>query len=158
MKHNLLLLIAMITAVCLPEEAQGTQYLTINYKSSKAPAVIALVNEPVITFLGDTLIVNETATGTVYEIPLAEIEDIPMNTSSTDINDPCLASRGKIVAGHINMDGLAPEATVSIYSISGVLAGTYKADAKGQLDIDIYSLKSGIYIIKTPLGSIKVKR
>lgn len=158
MKHRILLTLALLMAVWAGVKADDVKYLVINYKSAQQPLVIALADEPVLTFSDNNLVVTEQKSGTVYTVALDEITSAPLVDAATGISAVRSATGGTIVAGHVVMQGLRPGAPAGVYTLGGSAVVTAKAGADGSLDIDLSGLQPGTYVVKTPAGAFKVAR
>lgn len=160
MKHRILLSLLLLIAATTTTRADDVKYLVIQYKTAAEPLVIALADEPVLTFSGDDMIVTEQKNGatTTYTVPMAEIASAPLVDDPTGIKAIMTDKNVSVTAGNVYLTGMKPGAQAAVYTISGAVVRTAKAGADGVLSMDISSLPQGTYVIKTPVGSLKVRR
>ena len=64
----------------------------------------------------------------------------------------------KVEAGFARLNGFKTGEAVRVYSVSGNLVGTHYVESDGSLVIPIFSLPSGISIIKANQQTIKITR
>ena len=125
--------------------AQAAQYLVLTQAGGEVGR-FALADTPVITFADDNLVVTcGEATLTVsLEGLKSSFEDV-----STAITAPSFT--------HSTFEGLKASDTVNIYTLDGKKIGTVQADDNGQAGVDLSPYGRGIYILRTPRMSIKIR-
>ena len=154
---NLLALVALLLPSSVMADPVKCLVLT---ESNGAVSKIALADAPVLTYSGSDMIVScggQTLTVgldglklTYGEMELTRIDDIAER--------PADAARQQLSFGEAGFEGLQPGALVSVYSIDGKMLSTVKADQDGRASVSLNSLPKGVYILRTPSRSIKVKR
>ena len=129
----------------LTSSAQIVQYLVLTQAGGEVGR-FALADTPVITFADGNLVVTcGEATLTVNMEGLkSSFEDV-----STAITAPSFA--------HSTFEGLKAGDTVTIYTLDGKKIGTAQADGEGRAGVDLSPYGRGIYILRTPRMSIKIK-
>ena len=145
MKFKLLLWLLVSSALTVCAES-----ITIRHKGGNE-TVMELESHPVITFSGENMTVTNDYT--TLMIPIGDIEGYVVNNTSGihQITDgPRYADR------HILYNHMKEGASASVCTIDGKIVSQQKANAAGIIDIDLSSLPKGIYIIKSPMGNIKV--
>ena len=60
--------------------------------------------------------------------------------------------------GQARFEGLSTHATVSIYTIDGKMLSSTRANEEGTVSIDLSTLPQGVYILRTPNQSYKIKK
>ena len=68
------------------------------------------------------------------------------------------ADRLQFSFGEASFEGLTPGALVSVYSINGKMVTKVKADQDGRASVSLMSLPNGVYVLRTPSKSFKVKK
>ncbi len=92
-------------------------------------------------------------------VPLSELDHIKIGTEVSSVQT--LLKEGEIavwptrVTDYVNVTGLAPESTVTIYSVSGALAASATA-SDGTARLDLSGAAAGIYIVNTGDRSVKI--
>ncbi len=117
----------------------------------------ALDKKPVLTFVNDTLVVKSEILN--YSVSINDIEKYDIKDISTDQkrlkNE---AETPDIYNGHVVFNNLAEGCHVYVYDITGKLLYVNAADQSGRIDVNLTFLPHGIYIIKSPVVSIKINR
>ncbi len=114
-----------------------------------------LDTKPVITFEGESLIVqceDASYSAYLYEILYYEYIEIATDIESYQKKEDNLI----IIDGHILYSKFPNGSNVRVYSLDGMMLGSYKIDNGGYVDLNLTSLPKGIFILKTPLTSIKI--
>lgn len=115
----------------------------------------SLSEHPVITYSGMDLVL--TTTHLTVNYPLAELHKFTFGTEATAIETISTLSDGQIRMSEemLILSGFCPSEQVLIYNLKGqkVLNATISSD--GSITIDLQSLATGIYVVKT--GSITHK-
>ena len=123
-------------------------------------AEFALSTQPQISFSNGSM----TATTTEKTITAALSDVVSYTFSeksiSTSISMPTKQRTGKpqvdYSAGHIRLSGLTAETTVSIVTMNGQQIFKGHSSPDGMMDIDLSLYPTGIYMICTPNGNVKV--
>ena len=142
-KFLLWLLVSSSLTVC-------AESITIRQKGGNE-TVMELESHPVITFSGENMTVTNDYT--TLMIPIDDIEGYVVNNTS-GIHQ--ITDGPRYVGRHILYNHMKEGASASVYTIDGKIVSQQKANTTGIIDIDLSSLPKGIYIIKSPMGNIKV--
>ena len=160
MKKKLVSLLALI-ALLLPltAMAENVQCLVLT-ESSGAVSKFALTDAPVVTYSGSDMVVTcgdqtltvglEGLTLTYDEMEVTGIDVVKDSTADPD--------RLQFSFGEADFEGLQSGALVSVYSIDGKMITRVKADNEGRANISLSNLPSGVYILRTPSKSFKIKK
>ena len=160
MKKKLVNLLALI-ALLLPltAMAENVQCLVLT-ESSGAVSKFALTDAPVVTYSGSDMVVTcgdqtltvglEGLTLTYDEMEVTGIDVVKDSTADPD--------RLQFSFGEACFEGLQSGALVSVYSIDGKMITRVKADGDGRASISLSSLPLGVYILRTPSKSFKIKK
>ena len=157
MKKKLVSLLALV-ALLLPltAMAENVQCLVLT-ESSGAVSKFALTD---VTYSGSDMVVTcgdqtltvglEGLTLTYDEMEVTGIDVVKDSTADPD--------RLQFAFGEANFEGLQSGALVSVYSIDGKMITRVKADNEGRANISLSNLPSGVYILRTPSKSFKIKK
>ena len=74
------------------------------------------------------------------------------------ISNELLTEQPYFIDGELNLTSLPPFSDVKVYSISGTVVATYRADANGALHVSLKNLPTGCYIIAAKNNKYKVVR
>jgi hypothetical protein len=74
------------------------------------------------------------------------------------ISNELLTEQPYFIDGELNLTSLPPFSDVKVYSISGTVVATYRADANGALHVSLKNLPTGCYIIAAKNNKFKVVR
>ncbi len=117
----------------------------------------ALNESPKVTYQGDNLVV-ESSTGefttAMSGISTFTFELVPVGISEMD-NAP---QKPVLTPGKASFEGLKAGATISIYTTDGKMLSSVKADGEGFATVDLGTLPQGVYILRTPNQSYKIKK
>ena len=147
-----LLLAAMLV---MPFTAKAQQYLVLT-QSDGSTAEFALADNPVITLEDGNLVVTcgERQISTSLEGTSYAFSD-----TSTDIREVQNDSQpqSEIAFGQVAFSGLKAGNRIVVYTIDGRQMTSVAASADGRATIDLSALPRGIYVVKAPGKTIKVK-
>ena len=153
---NLLALVALLLP--LSAMAESVQCLVLT-ESNGAVSKFALTDAPVVTYSGSDMVVScgdqtmtvglEGLTLTFGEMETTRIETVKDGVTESD--------RLQFSFGEASFEGLQPGALVSVYSIDGKMQTKVKADQDGRASVSLMSLPKGVYILRTPTKSYKIK-
>ena len=153
---NLLVLMALL----LPTSAWAdTVKCLVLTEADGTVNKFALADAPVVTFSdGDMVVACGSQTLTVG---LAGLELTYGEMETTRINE-VVEKSGETVRplfsfGEARFEGLQPGANVRVYSIDGKCIDTVKADGDGRVSVSLGHLPQGVYILRTPSRSFKIK-
>lgn len=168
MKNVSFIFAAILAGLLLPslshaktcESGDETHYLVVSL-SDASESRFALADAPVLTFDATTLVV--TAGGTEVSFDLNNVTDyhFEKNEVSTSIHNPTTDDgsevRPSINAGEVAFSGLKEGTSVTVYSIDGQVVTRVQAGTNGKVIIDLRNLSNGVYILRTPTKSFKIK-
>ena len=153
---NLLALVAFLLP--LSAMAESVQCLVLT-ESNGAVSKFALTDAPVVTYSGSDMVVScgdqtmtvglEGLTLTFGEMETTRIETVKDGVTESD--------RLQFSFGEASFEGLQPGALVSVYSIDGKMQTKVKADQDGRASVSLMGLPKGVYILRTPTKSFKIK-
>ena len=136
--------------------AETAQYLVLT-KNNTEVAKFALNDKPVITFSEGNLIVTcggEEVLSTGMEGLKSSFEDVSTGIQEVRIEDP---KRPKISFGEALFEGLKPGDRITVYTLDGKAVDYTTASEDGRAKLDVGRLGKGVFILRTPSQSIKVK-
>lgn len=168
MKQVSLFLAAFLTGLLLPSLSHGktcqsgdeTHYLVVTL-SDASESRFALADTPLLTFDAATLVV--TAGGTEVSFDLNNVTDYHFEKKEviTGINKPATDNgdevRPSINAGEVALSGLKEGTPVTVYAIDGQIVTRVQAGTDGKAIVDLRNLSNGVYILRTPTKSFKIK-
>lgn len=118
----------------------------------------ALTAEPVITYSGSDLVV--TCDGQTLTTSLADIQSCTFDNEAAAIQ-PIQAQEQEVRPtfnfGQVSFSGLRAAATVVLYTLDGRTVSSQQADSQGHVTVDLTSHPKGVYILRTPNKSFKIK-
>lgn len=153
---RLLLCLLLPLMPCLTSLAQTTEVLKLWTKAGKE-IIFRLDNHPKITFKNDLLQV-QTAQETIsfqleslrkYTVEMADVSSIASVKTT-----PELAYSN----GVLTLSRLSANAAIEIFSVDGKLVAKVFADADGNATADFAAEAHGIYIVKTPDVTFRIKK
>ena len=117
------------------------------------------VDEPVLTFEGDNLVITCLDDAVIYSMSdldrmyFDEVSDVP-----SGINEVQNTELVRFAGDGVELSGFAASTTVTIYNLQGQLMGTYSTDEWGSLNISLADREQGFYIIKANKSTLKIKK
>ena len=160
MKKKVVNLLALV-ALLLPLSAMAdTVECLVLTESNGTVSKFALAEAPVVTYSGSDLVVScsgQTMTVGLEGLKLSfgEMETTRIETVKDGVKD---ADRLQFSFGEASFEGLTPGALVSVNSIDGKMVTKVKADQDGRASVSLMSLPNGVYVLRTPSKSFKVKK
>ena len=159
MKKKVVNLLALV-ALLLPLSAMAdTVQCLVLTESNGTVSKFALADAPVVTYSGSDMVVScgaqtmtvglEGLTLTFGEMETTRIETVKDGVADAD----CL----QFSFGEASFEGLTPGALVSVYSIDGKMLTKVKADQDGRASVSLMGLPKGVYILRTPTKTFKIK-
>ena len=117
----------------------------------------ALTDTPKVTYEGENLVVS---TGDEqFTTAFSGISQITFEQVSTGISEMVGESQKPVFTpGQARFEGLKNHATVSIYTVDGKMLSSVRANEEGTVSIDLSTLPQGIYVLRTPNQSYKIKK
>lgn len=154
---NLLVLVALLLPLSAMADTVECLVLT---ESNGTVSKFALAEAPVVTYSGSDLVV--TCSGQTLTVGLegltltfGEMEATRIEAVKGGVKD---ADRLQYSFGEASFEGLNPGALVSVYSIDGKMVTKVKADQDGRASVSLMGLPNGVYVLRTPSKSFKVKK
>ncbi len=160
-KRSIISFMALLALLFLPASlraADGNGQLLVLTQADGNVSKFALADNPVITYSGSDIIV--TCGENILQTSMANIQSVTFDKgNSTDIRE----LDGKEVTpsfsfNKASFEGLQTGARVMVFTIDGKMVSTMEADAEGKAQIDMSSLPTGVYILRTPNKSFKIKK
>lgn len=153
---RLLTLMAMLLP--LAAWADTVQCLVLT-EANGTVSKFALKDAPVVTYSGSDLLVScsdqeltvalEGLVWTFGEMEATLIDEV--------IGKQDDAARPQFSFGEARFEGLQPGSMVHVYSLDGKALSTVKADGDGRVSVSLGNLPRGVYILRTPTRSFKIK-
>ena len=162
----------MLTAVFLTAptrlsaETIDVQYLVLTQQDGST-AKFALTDYPVLTFNeANELVVTcqqevltvDIQSLTSYDIITEQEEQKTTAIGSIRMNDDVTPSRPIIAFGEASFSNLKAGQHITVYTIDGKVVKTVTAAQDGTASVQLSTLPKGVYILRSPQGSVKVKR
>lgn len=154
---NLLVLVALLLPLSAMADTVECLVLTEN---NGTVSKFALAEAPVVTYSGSDMVVtcgDQTMTVGLEGLKLTfgEMETTRIETVKDGVKD---ADRLQFSFGEASFEGLTPGALVSVYAIDGKMVTKVKADQDGRASVSLMGLPNGVYVLRTPSKSFKVKK
>lgn len=160
MKKKVVNLLALV-ALLLPLSAMAdTVECLVLTESNGTVSKFALAEAPVVTYSGSDMVVtcgDQTMTVELEGLTLTfgEMETTRIEAVKDGVKD---ADRLQFSFGEASFEGLTPGALVSVNSIDGKMVTKVKADQNRRASVSLMSLPNGVYVLRTPSKSFKVKK
>lgn len=153
---RLLTLMAMLLP--LAAWADTVQCLVLT-EANGTVSKFALTDAPVVTYSGSDMLVScsdqeltvalEGLVWTFGEMETTRIDEV--------IGKQDDAERPQFSFGEARFEGLQPGSMVHVYSLDGKALSTVKADGDGRVSVSLGNLPKGVYVLRTPTRSFKIK-
>lgn len=153
---RLLTLMAMLLP--LAAWADTVQCLVLT-EANGTVSKFALTDAPVVTYNGGDMIVScsdqeltvslEGLVWTFGEMEATRIDEVIGKQDDT--------ARPQFSFGEAKFEGLQPGSMVHVYSLDGKALSTVKADGDGRVSVSLGNLPKGVYVLRTPTRSFKIK-
>jgi hypothetical protein len=160
MKKKVVNLLALV-ALLLPLSAMAdTVECLVLTESNGTVSKFALAEASVVTYSGSDMVVtcgDQTMTVGLEGLTLTfgEMETTRIEAVKDGVKD---ADRLQFSFGEASFEGLTPGALVSVNSIDGKMVTKVKADQNRRASVSLMSLPNGVYVLRTPSKSFKVKK
>lgn len=151
------LLLAPLQAALAQESGEEVLCMVLTQKDGTV-SQFALRDGPIVSYEGDALVVNcgeQSLTTPMAGIAKFTFEQVVVDAIATVQN---AQPEARIAFGNASFSGMKPGANVSVYSIDGKCLHTVKADADGHLRVSLDAFVPGVYILRTPTQSYKIKK
>ena len=156
MKKRLLFLVLLMVASFHVASAQNAIAI---YQKGGEVVKFAFSEKPVVSYMGNDLILTTTKTSVRYPVYL--LQKIAIDLSDEFVDDVQEVKRDaqfRFEGGNIIISGGDPGSSVYLYDISGVKVGQYRLDSKGSATVPIQSLGNKLYIVKTSRFTFKFRK
>lgn len=162
-KRSLIQLIAAFNMLFLPctlhaEEPLEVQFLVVT-QTNGTVSKFALTEAPVITYDGNDVVI--TCSEKTLQTSMDGVKNCTFvtETISNGIEDVRQGQTKTTFAfGKALFEGLQSGARVLVYTIDGKAVSSVSADGDGCASIDLNALSGGVYILRTPDKSFKIKK
>lgn len=163
MKKTILILSAVLALCALPRHAGALPSsdevlcMVISH-SDGTEATFALCDKPVVSHQNGNLVV-ESSTGSM-STPLSDIAQWTFALSNINsIEETPMANPQALYRfGQATISGLPAGTRVGVYGIDGKALMQAVSDGEGHVSIDLGQLPNGVYILRTPHQSYKIKK
>lgn len=159
-KKSLTGMIAALAILLFPASLRAaSEQLLVLSLTNGSVTKFALTDDPVITYKGNDVIV--TCGENVLQTSMADVKSVGFEKGeNTGIEAPKAVSEPQTTFsfGQAGFEGLQSGERVMVYSIDGKVIRTIKADADGRAQVDMSSLQTGVYILRTAKKSFKIKK
>jgi hypothetical protein len=152
----LLVMMVLPTSIHARESAETTLCMVLTQKDGTV-SKFALKESPVMTYEGENIVVN--CGDQQLSTEMAGISDIKFEESEIDGIETISNSEPQAAFsfGKASFSGLKADAMVHVYTIDGKMLISTRANIDGEAQIDLGTLSRGIYIVRTPSKSYKIK-
>ncbi len=161
-KKTLFSYLALLALLVLPmsvqaQDATMVKCMVLTQKDGTVTR-FALRDAPVMTYEGSQLVVSCGEQQMSTE--MTGITDIHFEDTEGDGIAPIReqAPKASFSFGQATFSGLKTHSAIGVYTIDGKMVMSTHADAEGHAQIDLTPLSRGIYIVRTPSQSYKIKK
>ena len=153
MKKQLIILL-----LCLPSLGMWAQNAIAVHQQDGNVVKFAFEEKPVVTYVGDCLVLTTTKTIVEYPIFLLkkisfDVEDVAEAIPEVKA-DAQFSFRGET----LTISGGEPFSHVYLYHLNGTMVGRYQLDSLGYATIHVSGLIRSIYIVKTNGFTFKFRK
>jgi len=152
---NRILTIAIGIFLSATLSSYAEKKVTLHMKDS-AKEIFYLADNPIVTFEGDMMKISSVKI--VKEVERAKVRKLTIDDVSgvADFDTGDNIVRWTFISDCIVIGrGLESGETVSVYNMAGMLISRVNSDTSGECRIELMSLSSGIYLIKTKNTTFK---
>lgn len=155
MKHRI---ISLLCCIAFAAMAEASNQLIIHFTSGAEQRYVLVDDEPVISFVGDSIVVTTATTESRYDMTKVSYFNYE-TTTATSIASVGDDGNGISVDGnHIAISGVPAGSAVNVYDITGKSYIKMKADEQGRCNISLDSLTPGVYIVSAYKISTKITK
>lgn len=155
MKHRI---ISLLCCIAFAAMAEASNQLIIHFTSGAEQRYVLVDDEPVISFVGDSIVVTTATTESRYDMTKVSYFNYE-TTTATSIASVGDGGNGINVDGnHIAISGVPAGSAVNVFDITGKAYIKMKADEKGQCDVSLDDLAPGVYIVSAYKISTKITK
>lgn len=140
------------------QESKETVLCMVLEQKDGTVSQFALRDAPVVTYEGSNLVVScgEQQLST----DMADISNIKFEEQEVDGISPLQDLEPQV---HFSFEqasfcGLKAQSVVRVYTLDGKVLANIHADTEGNAHLDLRTLARGIYIVRTPTHSYKIKK
>ena len=154
-----LLLLGWLLTPFSMRAAEAVKFFCIELRDG-TKAEFALSAKPQLSFSDGNM--TASTAGKSITAALADVVryTFSVESTTTGLSTPTEQRAGKpqtdFSEGHIRLSGLSAGAAVRVVTIDGREVFKGRSSADGRLDIDLSASPSGIYVLCTPAGNLKV--
>ncbi len=145
------------TSVCA-QDGTGKVVCMVLAQNDGSVTAFALSDQPVVTYEGDNIVVtcgDQRLTTSLEGIDKWTFsDDAQLGIGEGQLTEPQVL----ISFARAEFSGLKSGAVVGIYAIDGKAIFTKRACEDGQVSVDLGHLPGGVYIVRTPYKSYKIKK
>lgn len=161
-KRTLISYLALVVMMVLPisiqaQESKETMLCMVLTQKDGTVSQFALRDAPVVTYEGSNIVVS--CGEQQFSADMAGITDIKFEETETDAIAPLQGAEPQVSFsfGKASFSGMKGGSVVRVYTIDGKAIMSAPADSDGNAHIDLGTLSRGIYIVRTPSQSYKIK-
>jgi hypothetical protein len=160
-KILLFMMVLMLPVVASADDVsqQNQNTIVIHQKDGKV-ATFKFSEKPVVTYVGNELVLTTTETTVQYPIYLLQ-----KMAFDIDWNDPTAVeavkkseARFHFREGALCISGGTPGSTVSIYNLKGMKTAQYRLDGDGHATIPLQDMHKDVHVVKTDCFTFKFKK
>lgn len=162
-KKTLLRAIALTAFLLLPAKAIVAQEVSENVTCMVLTLTdgtvnrFALTESPTVTYEGESLVV--TTGDEQFSTPLSGISTFTFEQVANAISEMTSEEQQPVFTpGQARFEGLKTNATVAIYTVDGKMLSSVRANDNGAAIVDLSALPQGLYILRAPNQSYKIKK
>ncbi|MBR3111089.1 MAG: hypothetical protein IKH35_07875 [Prevotella sp.] len=149
------LIISLLLLVSLMTYAQNAVAV---YQQDGTVAKFGFSEKPVVTYVGDNLVL--TTTKTTVEYPIYQLKKISFDVE--DVADAIPVVKADVQFSFhgetLTISGDEPYSHVYIYNLKGMAVGHYQLDGQGNTTINVSGLSRNLYVVKAKSFTFKFRK
>ena len=157
MKKRRIFLLSALLGLVSAVQADGVNAVVF-WKTDGQKVTVLLDEQPKVMFTADALRVQ--ARQSELSFPAGEVRRFTYET--VDATGIASASRGEVrfrlSDNVLHLSALQGRSPIEIYSADGKLLRSVAADAAGSGVVDVRGFPAGVYVIKTSVGTLKIRK
>ena len=162
-KKQMIIQMALAVMLLLPgtilaQAMTDVQYLVLT-QTDGTVSKFALGDSPIITYSAGDVVV--TCNGQTFKTSMEGVANCTFTTEKVPSGIENLQAEGSkavFAFSTASFDGMKPSSTITVYTLDGKAVASTTADNDGHATVSLAQLGRGVYIIRTPQKSYKVKR
>lgn len=163
MKKILFIMMTLVLPVMASADdasEQRTQNTIVIHQKDGTVAMFKFSEKPVVTYVGNDLVLTTTETSVQYPIYLLQKMDFDINLDELTAVESVKKNEGQFLFrdGALCISGGIPGSTVFIYNLAGMKKAQYRLDGDGNASIPLKGLSKDVYIVKTDCFTFKFKK